>query len=126
MKNKKSTLIWTISTLVIVGALITFLVYEGKKPGQYDTLAQCINDSGTKFYGAFWCPHCQVQKALFGKSAKLIPYVECSTPDGKGQLDVCTTAGIKGYPTWVFPDGSVESGEQDLATLAAKTNCSLQ
>ena len=25
----------------------------------YDTFAQCLSDAGTKFYGTFWCPHCQ-------------------------------------------------------------------
>ncbi len=62
---------------------------------------------------------------MFGKSAKLLPYIECSTPDGTGQLPVCTEKKIEGYPTWVFPDGSRLSGEVPLATLSAKTQCPL-
>lgn len=123
---KKQKWIWIAIVVVIVGGLISLLVVQAKKPGKYDGLAQCISDSGTKMYGAFWCPHCQATKAMFGKSAKLLPYVECSQPDGKGQLPVCDAIGIKGYPTWIFPDGSQLTGEQTLDTLAAKTNCSVQ
>ncbi len=116
---------WIIA-LVVIGAIVTLLTVEAKKPGKYDSLAQCINNSGAKFYGAFWCPHCQATKALFGKSAKLLPYIECSTPDGKNQLPICTEKEVKGYPTWIFPDGSLLTGEQTLQALADKTNCPLQ
>jgi thiol-disulfide isomerase/thioredoxin len=109
--------------ILIVGGLISLLVIQAKKPGQYDSFAQCINNTGTKFYGAFWCPHCQATKAMFGKSAKKLPYIECSTPDSKGQLPICAEKEIKGYPTWTFPDGSRLSGEQTLQTLSEKTNC---
>jgi thiol-disulfide isomerase/thioredoxin len=113
---------WIIGLLIVAG-FISFLVVQAKKPGKYDTFASCIEKSGAKFYGAFWCPHCQATKALFGKSAKLLPYVECSTPDGKGQLPICAEADIKGYPTWVFADGSRLSGEQTFQTLSEKTSC---
>ena len=116
---------WIIGLLVI-GGLIALLVVQGNKPGKYDSLAQCINNSGAKFYGAFWCPHCQATKAMFGKSAKLLPYIECSTPDGKSQLPVCSEKEIKGYPTWVFPDGSLLQGEQTIEALADKASCPLQ
>lgn len=86
-------------------------------------LAQCLKDSGTIFYGAFWCPHCRSQKEMFGAAQKLLPYVECSTLDGNGQLPVCREKGITGYPTWEFPDGSRLSGEQSFETLAEKSGC---
>jgi hypothetical protein len=123
-KQKKQTIIWTVVILAILGALIAFLVAEAKKPGKYDAFAQCITDSGATFYGAWWCPHCQAQKALFGKSAKLLPYVECQTQDSK-QTKQCDDLGIQGYPTWQFPDGSRETGERTFEELAAKTNCSV-
>ena len=120
----KKIMYWIIA-IVLIGGIIMLLIREAKKPGKYDTFAQCIKDSGAKFYGAFWCPHCQNQKAMFGKSAKLLPYVECSEPDGKGQLPICATAGIEGYPTWVFADGTRQSGEVPFETLAEKTQCVL-
>lgn len=121
--KKKSAWKWIVGSLVVVGGLISLLVVHANKPGKYDAVAQCIADSGATFYGAFWCPHCQATKAVFGKSAKLLPYVECSQPNGKGQLPICEEAGIKGYPTWRFADGSELSGERSIAELAAKTNC---
>lgn len=121
---KKTTITWIVSTVLVVGALIAFLVHEGKKPGPYDQFAQCLKDSGTKFYGAWWCPHCQRTKALFGRSAKKLPYVECQTPDQK-QTQACIDAKIEGYPTWTFPDGSRLSGELSLQTIAQKSSCSI-
>lgn len=85
--------------------------------------AQCIADSGAKFYGAYWCPHCNDQKTLFGKAAKYLPYIECSNSD-KSQKEICSSAGINAYPTWIFPDGS----QANLVTkleLSRKTNCAL-
>ncbi len=120
----KTALYWILG-IIIIGGVVALVVREAKKPGQYDTLAQCINNSGAKFYGAFWCPHCQATKALFGKSARLLPYIECSTPDGKSQLPICKDANVEGYPTWTFTDGTRLSGEQSLQELADKTNCPL-
>lgn len=116
--------IWIALIVLVIGGLIGLLVVQAKKPGKYDSLAQCISDSGAKFYGAFWCPHCQATKAMFGKSAKKLPYIECSEPTGKGQLKVCTDAQVEGYPTWVFADGSRLTGERTFQELADKTNCS--
>ena len=109
--------------LAVVGTI--WLIKTPGKSGKLDTFASCIKDSGAIFYGAFWCPHCQNQKAMFGVSAKLLPYVECSTPDGRNQLPICTEAMVTGYPTWVFTDGSRESGEVSLERLSEKTNCQL-
>lgn len=93
--------------------------------GTYTALAQCIKDSGATFYGAFWCPHCNNQKKMFGDASDLLPYVECSTPDQKSQLPVCKEAGVTGYPTWEFPDKTRQTGEVPLAVLAEKTGCAL-
>ncbi len=121
MKIKK-IIPWTIGVIVI-GGFVSLLVVQAQKPGKYDNLAQCLNDKGAKFYGAFWCPHCQATKAMFGKSAKLLPYIECSTADGKSQLPICADKDIKGYPTWIFADESRLSGEQTIQALSEKTNC---
>ena len=79
--------------MVVVGLFVLYSLYywytDMSKPGQYDDFAKCLGEKGLKFYGAFWCPHCQAQKALFGKSKELLPYIECSTADGKGQTEIC-------------------------------------
>jgi rubredoxin len=93
--------------------------------GTYDTFAQCLTQNGAVMYGAFWCPHCAEQKKLFGASFSQVNYVECSTPDGKSQLPICTSAGIQSYPTWKFADGSTQGGVLSFAQLSAKTGCAV-
>lgn len=117
-----------ISIIIIVVAVVIALVLLQKasnKPNPLDSFAACLSEKGATFYGAFWCPHCNNQKKLFGTSAKLLPYTECSTPDSKGTTQACQDAGIQSYPTWIFADGSRLTGEQTLQTLAEKTGCVL-
>lgn len=127
----KAKIFIIVIVLLIVGTVAMALtrnegVGVGNVPnGKYDEFAQCLGDKGAVFYGAFWCPHCANQKRLFGSSAKLLPYVECSTPDGQGKTAQCLEKNIEGYPTWEFADGSRLSGEIPLATLAEKTACVL-
>lgn len=103
MNTKQISIVLVIAVLIGIG--IWALVKADSKPGKYDTFAQCLEDKGIKFYGAFWCPHCANEKALFGSSKKYLPYVECSTPDSQGQTKVCIDKKIESYPTWIFPEG---------------------
>ena len=126
MDSKTKTGIIVITTiLVIIGAIIGFMVWQDNQPGKLDGFAQCLTNKGATFYGAFWCPHCQNQKALFGNSKKYLPYTECSTQDSNGQLQICKDAKITTYPTWVFADKSVQEGEMSLQALADKSGCTL-
>lgn len=120
-----STHYFIIVVLVVFGGLLAFRVYESQQPGEYDTFAQCIAESGATFFGAFWCPHCKDQKEMFGTSEALLPYVECSLPSGNGQTQECIDAEIKTYPTWEFADGERLTGTQTLERLAEKTSCEL-
>jgi thiol-disulfide isomerase/thioredoxin len=131
---KENGIVVGIVVLLLVVSGVLFVVSGGSagstpagvadaKDGKTLELAQCLKDSGTVFYGAFWCPHCKTQKALFGDAVKVLPYVECSTPDGNAQTQACISKGIKSYPTWIFPDGSQLTGEVPLATLAEKSKC---
>lgn len=113
-----------IAVAIVVGLGVYFVSSNGQ-PGKLDGFAQCLNDKGAVFYGAYWCPHCKNQKAMFGKSEQYLNYVECSTPSGRGQTQECNDKKIKGYPTWEFSDGSRESGELTLEKLAEKTSCEL-
>lgn len=120
----KNTIISILAVVVVVAGII-WLIRTPGKPGQLDTFAQCVADSETTFWGTFWCPNCQNQKALFGASAKLLPYTECSTADGKSQLPVCSEAGIEAYPTWDWPDGTQDKGTVPLEYISEKTSCPL-
>ena len=114
---------------VLIVAIVAVLFYvrsdKTTEASPYDEFAQCLTDSGAKFYGAFWCPHCNDQKALFGSAVKHLPYIECSSPDGEQQLQKCIDANITGYPTWEFATGERQTGLVPLEELALKTNCSL-
>ena len=120
----KNKILWITIIILAIGGIVWLILTPGKS-GRLDAFAGCLKNSGASFYGAFWCPHCQNQKAMFGSSAKLLLYIECSTPDGKGQLPVCTEKGVTSYPTWIFADGSIENGEVPLEKLSEKTNCPL-
>ncbi|MBI3573861.1 hypothetical protein HY090_02320 [Candidatus Kaiserbacteria bacterium] len=113
---------------IVFGGYVSYSSYTNSKllvPGALDSFVQCIKDKGVIFYGAFWCPHCQRTKAMFGDSASKLPYVECSTPDGQSQTQVCKDKAIVQYPTWIFPDGSQLTGEHTLQELSDKSQCSL-
>ena len=113
--------------LVVLGVIlvVVFLVIAPEKSGKLDQFATCLKEKGAQFYGAFWCPHCQNQKALFGRSAKKLPYIECSMPDTKSQLQICKDKGISTYPTWDFSDGERITGVINLESLSQKTGCEL-
>ena len=108
--------------VVILGGLI-FL----SKPssGQYDEFSQCLTNNGAKMYGAYWCPHCNSQKSMFGNSFDKIDYIECSLPGGNGQNQVCNNAGIQSYPTWEFNNGQRQTGVLSLQQLSQLTGCPL-
>ena len=120
--------------ILILGVIATVILRAGPSstvatPGQLDGFAQCLTDKGLIFYGAFWCPHCKAEKALFGTSARLLPYVECSLPDAQHQTQTCIDAKIMSYPTWRLKDGTDIPTEGysgvSLATLATKSGCAL-
>ncbi len=125
----KTSYMYVALVVVLVGGLVFVRNNAGKNGAPenmtaLDTFGQCLTDAGAKFYGAYWCPHCQAQKKVLGNSKK-IPYVECSTPDQKNQTPICIEKKITGYPTWIYADGSIADGEQTLQELSDKTSCAL-
>ncbi len=130
MENKlKIWIIAAIVALLVAGGVYYFWQLQHQKFVMLSDFAKCIANSGAKFYGAFWCPHCQNEKSLFQtyfeSAEKDLPYVECSTADSKGQLEICSKEKIQAYPTWKFKNGSVSEGELSLAELSEKTACPL-
>lgn len=124
----KMTYIYGLLIVLLVAGLIAIRNNSVKEDALasslYDGFAQCLADKGALFYGAFWCPHCREQKELF-KNTKKLPYVECSTPDQKDQVQICKDEHIQSYPTWKFEDGTVVEGGMSLEALSEKTNCEL-
>jgi hypothetical protein len=90
-----------------------------------DDFAKCVTDNGATFYGTYWCPQCDRQRELFGRSDHYLNYVECAYRDSDETKRECKRAGIKSYPTWEFGDGSRVAGFQSLRKLADRTGCEL-
>ena len=124
----RKTIIGT-GIVVVVFALGSFALHQFNDPvnaGEYDAFAQCLTDKGAMMYGAWWCPHCQNQKKLFGDAFKKVKYIECANPINQNeQTAECETTKITGYPTWIFADGSRTEGEASLNALSLKTGCTL-
>ena len=82
-------------------------------------LAQYLKKKGAKFYGAYWCPFCTRQRAMFGAAGvRALPYVECAS-DGYG-AQRCPPQ-VTGFPTWEI-DGQFYSGLKTLAQLQVGAN----
>ena len=110
--------------IVVIVIVMSLVAGTADTSTKYNSFAECLTSKGVKFYGAFWCPHCQAQKAAFGGSVKYLPYIECSNAD-KSQNATCNAAKIESYPTWEFPDGTRATGEQSMQVLADKSGCAL-
>lgn len=101
---KTKFIIFIVAVILIIGGLGIFISKSNSGSSKFDDFAKALKDRGTVFYGAFWCPHCQAQKAEFGSSKQYLPYVECSNADNS-QKQICVDNKIEAYPTWTFKDG---------------------
>ncbi|MBD3397691.1 hypothetical protein GF412_01005 [Candidatus Micrarchaeota archaeon] len=103
--------------------LAIFLLGNGWESSLYDgpsatpEFAQCIAESGAVFYWSAGCPHCQSQKAMFGKSFGELNSLNCGE-----EHEACRLAGINAYPTWII-DGNRYLGSRSLETLGVLTGC---
>lgn len=86
-------------------------------------LASCLGGNGTQLYAASWCGQCRKQLGYFGAAADALPYIECSADGSRKTASRCEAAGIRGYPTWVFPGGQRRSGVLPLRQLALLAGC---
>jgi hypothetical protein len=116
---------------VIIGIVILFAgfsvnAYVNSAEGKYDEFAKCLSENGVTMYGAYWCPHCNAQKQMFGNSWELVNYVECSLPEKAGQTQECTESKIKSYPTWEFQNGLRIEGEMPLEKISSLSGCKLE
>ncbi len=105
-----------LAVLVLVGG---YAISAPKAVAQdyAEGLARHLTVMGAKFYGAYWCPHCADQKALFGRAARLLPYIECDQRSPVGQPAVCLERQIRAFPTWEIAGQRVE-GVLSLENLA--------
>lgn len=109
---------WRIGSALCAGVVIVMMhlhysgVFDpmaGPEDPYLRDLAVHLAEDDAVFYGAYWCPHCQQQKLLFGAAAKHLPYVEC-TPHGRRapRATACEAQKINNYPTWVIAGRRIE------------------
>lgn len=117
---------WAMSTVALVAAVVFLLGgYAASRPPAgaqpyAEALARHLTASGVTMYGAYWCSACTNQKALFGKAAGLLPYVECDARSPIGQTQRCVAAQIRAFPTWDIAGRRYE-GVLSLEQLAQLT-----
>ncbi|MGQ0793123.1 MAG: vitamin K epoxide reductase family protein [Deltaproteobacteria bacterium] len=82
-------------------------------------VAKHLGGMGAVMYGSFQCPHCSVQKQLFGEKVfkKYIGYVECHPRGESADTQRCYDNGITSYPTWEIA-GRYYLGTKSLRELA--------
>jgi uncharacterized membrane protein/glutaredoxin len=80
-------------------------------------LAKHLTSTGAVMYSAWWCPHCNDQKQLFGKEATAqLKVIECAADGRDSQKALCDTKKIEGFPSWEIK-GKLDSGVKSLAEL---------
>jgi hypothetical protein len=110
-----------------IAVLLAAAYYAGwqHKNHKYDAFAQCLATKQVKMYGLSWCPHCQDQKAMFGKAFRYVPYVECVVKDSSEIAPECKVAGVKMFPSWQFGMDPPKEGILSMERLSEKTGCML-
>jgi len=124
-RPRAATWAWMSAGLAVAVAFLA-IGYAASAPQVAETgyaagLARHLAESGVKFYGAYWCPHCADQKAMFGRAAGLLPYIECDPRSPVGQPQICAAANIRAFPTWDI-HGQRYEGVLSLDDLARLTN----
>ena len=109
-----------IVVVILISSIYSLVSRKPQSVKNYDGFAQCLADKKLTMYGAYWCPHCQNEKKIFGDSIKYVPYIECTQETKK-----CLDAGITSYPTWITATGQKYSGEQGLLGLSKISGCVL-
>jgi len=121
---RQLTLVMAAAAL-LAGAGLPAYIHAQPEPAAVDLdtfegrLALHLRTSGARFYGTYWCPACTTQKQLFGRAASALPYIECDPRGAGARPAACQAAGIRAYPTWIFPNGARVQGVMALDRLAA-------
>jgi hypothetical protein len=86
-------------------------------------LACCLTETGAVVYGTPWCAFCHIQLRLFHEYAELLVYVDCWDAETGEITAECNELGIVGFPTWIFGDGTMQTGLMHYIQLAEYSGC---
>ena len=101
MNIQRKVFITMFLLIFVIGFFYFFTDWFSKTTGysinenEADKLAECLARKNISLYGFKDCKSCEKQKDLFGRSIRIIDYVEC--PD-----DRCS--GISIFPAWKVND----------------------
>eukprot|EP00668_Euglena_longa_P011413 GGOE01013814.1.p1 GENE.GGOE01013814.1~~GGOE01013814.1.p1 ORF type:complete len:337 (-),score=97.66 GGOE01013814.1:247-1221(-) len=89
------------------------------------SLAQCLRRRHVVLYTRSTCPHCELQKELFGTAMEKLDLITCDLPEGQAE---CAERHIQWFPTWIlFSDRSKELkrliGQYPLQKVADWAGC---
>lgn len=97
----------------------------GASTPQAVRLAGSLREQGARLYVAYWCPHCQNTRAMFGRDAWEVLskggcVVECDARGLGGDPKLCGKRGVEGFPTFEGLGGKkgMVSGEMPLGRIA--------
>jgi len=125
MKKNKKIYIPIIILAVVVISIIFFKPSGESVTGEFDDFVNCLAEKDAKFYGAYWCGHCNTQKELFHDSEDLIKekvYIECADDAINNEREKCIEAGITAYPTWII-NGEKSTGTKSISQLSELSGC---
>src|SRR5580698_8173932 len=88
--NPNRTLYIMIAIVIIIAFAAAYYFFWFKHTSRLDAFAKCLTAKQAKMYGAFWCPHCEEQKEMFGSSFKYAPYTECGIKGSRALTQACT------------------------------------
>jgi hypothetical protein len=93
---------------------------KGRSTPEQQALAEHLQRTGARFYGAYWCSFCDRQRQMFGAGgARALPYVECAADGYQSAKATCRSKrDVTGYPTWEI-NGKFYGGMRTLRDLQA-------
>ena len=120
LSNLKNSL-----TTLLIGVIVFGISYISHSdalsvtPASEDVvaLAKYLTKNGAHMYGSYTCPHCQMQKLMFGTAFHDIDYIECNPEAEQSKSELCIQKGIEAYPTWEI-NGKLYEGAKSLNELA--------
>lgn len=137
MKNKENIIMIVVVLILVLVVGWVFLGGSTEEeeqvvlPGEYDTFAKCLYDSGLRMYGSETCSVCNSQRKLFGNSFHLIEEIECDPRNDAEEAKTCVPKNISHTPTWIHEDAEgnelfrFEAGLQTLEKLGEAAGCPL-
>ena len=125
----------SIETVVPVAEGEGAIAAEGEAAQDLVAFAQALTASGTRFFGAAWCPACTDQKELFEDGGDFLPFIEVTNLDspvtlnavGDGTDTTLNPSGVPvtSFPTWEFPDGTRLEGGLTLEVLSQRSGVAI-